>query len=716
MGRFVNANSKLARMLLLLLIPTLLSCTVGTAENGRSISGFDYRSWETAGGDKGVSHYSELDQINKSNVHQLQVAWIYKSGDVIYQAEPFWGGSTIQCNPIIVDGTMYTTTPTLRLVAVDATNGKEIWRFDPHKGAEGGGYNRGVAYWRDKDQKRLFFGVGPHLYAVDASTGKPVDAFGQSGQVPMGAESRLGGGAVSAPAAPVIYKDLVIVGEMSSTVPGTVTAYSARTGQRRWVFHTIPHPGEVGYETYGDPNFYRTGAAANVWGGLSVDEQFELVFFATGQPEHDFYRPFNNGAHLFANSVVAVNANTGKRVWHFQELHHELWDLDLPCPPALVTLELNGQKVPALVQLSKTGNTYVFNRLTGELFSRIEERPAPPSKLVGEQAFPTQPHVISPEPFSKQFVVTEQDLTNISPEAHAQALERFKKADTGWYVPPSERGILYYGIHGGAEWGGGALDPENGYLYINSNDIAWFVRMSSSEQVPEARHPGFSVYQKNRCVPCHGAKGEGIGGKAPLINLKEKYDRDRLMKLVQKGIGTMPGFSAISGNDLQALADFLLDVPSDAKTSEKDRARNFYAMTAFEKFLDTEGYPATKPPWGTLNAVNLKSGRIAWKIPLGEHEVLTKRGLPQTGTENFGGPIVTKGGLVFIAATQDEKFRAFDKDTGKLLWEAKLPFGGYTTPSTYEVKGKQYVVIPCGGGGKPSTKPGDAFVAFALPR
>lgn len=582
----------------------------------------DPANWAVAGGNAGETKYSRLDQINKTNVAGLQVAWTYNSGNKTGNA---------QCNPLIIEGRMYITTPAQELIAIDAANGKEIWRFNPARKGEGfGGQNRGIAYWKSGEAERILYTSGSFLNAVDIKTGKPATAFGDSGRVSMNdslvkpaAEMNL-----MSPAAPVIFNNLVIIGGTSWTAPSNVSAFDINTGKRAWIFNTIPHPGEYGYDTWGNKDFWKKGVGVNVWGGLCVDEKNGMVYFATGQPKDDFYRANNKGAQLYGNSVVALDAASGKRAWHYQVVHHDIWDLDLPCAPVLVNLQQEGKTVPGLMQLSKTGNIFLFNRITGALLSKAEERAVPASTLPGEYSYATQPYVTWPEPFSRQ-LISEADLTNLTPEDHAAAKKVFDEAQKGWFLPPSEKSTLYYGIHGGAEWGGGAYDEKENVLIVNANELAWN------------------------------------------ITLKNIY--------------------------------------TDTTKAPEYRALGFF------KFLDKNGYPATTPPWGTLNAVDLTTGKIKWKVPLGEYDTLTKQGIPVTGTENFGGSIVTAGGLVFIGATRDEKFRAFDKDNGKILWETKLPYGGFTTPATYAIKGKQYIIIPATGGGKLGTKTGDAYVAYALP-
>ena len=754
-----------------------------------------FQSWMLVGGDAGVTHYSNLDQITKNNVKDLKVAWEFSTGDLLADDNEYWGGSTIQSNPIVVDGILYSTTPTLHVIALNAATGILIWRFDPWDGEQGGGYNRGVTYWENGDDRRIYYTVKNELICLNAKTGKLIPSFGEEGKQNMAKglipehESR---GGVISPAAPIVYKNLIVVGGMGEwRVPGNVSAYDALTGERKWIFHTIPFPEEPGFETWGDTTYYRDGFGANSWGGLSVDEENEMIFFALGQAKPDLHRPNSAGDHLFGNSLVAVNANTGAYKWHFQEVHHDLWDLDLPCAPMLIDLKVDGEIIPGLAQLSKTGNTFLFNRITGENYTKYKEKKVPPSKLVGEYASPTQPWVQWPEPFSYQSV-SPFDYSNISPKATNYSKARLKNVDLDWMTPPSLRGNIYYGVHGGAEWPGGAFDPEMQYLFINANQTPWYVKMRRADidnagaelystkgcnschgwnrggvaekpalvdlnlrynsirsvetlikerviaqreypglsgleirkiaeflmdSIPQKlNHPGGLIFASGKCVECHGGNRQGTAdGTIPsLINLEYKYsDVNEVKAIIKNGRNVMPSNEGYTDQELTLLAQFLLNIPAAEGNVELQGPT--YQTDRFERFLDHEGYPATRPPWGTLNAIDLKSGKIAWKMPLGAYEALLNRGLPPTGTENFGGPVVTKGGLVFIAATMDEKIRAFDKHTGEILWEYKLPAGGYTTPSTYEINGKQYVVIPCGGGGKPGTKSGDTFIAFALP-
>jgi quinoprotein glucose dehydrogenase len=679
-----------------------------TSTNSKATQNID---WTVTSGDEGVTRYSEADQISKENVARLKPVWTYHSGNT---------KGNVQCNPLIINGVMYVTTPAHEVVAVNAATGQEIWKYNPARPNEKmGGINRGLAFWREGENLRILYTANNYLYAIDARTGKTAETFGEKGRVDLneGLVRPASDMKITSPASPVIYKDIVIVGSMSWSAPANVSGFDIRTGKKLWTFHTIPKPSEYGHDTWDDPNFWKTGAGVNVWGGLSVDSKAGMVYFATGQPKDDFYRPGKTGSQLYGNSIIALNANTGKRVWHYQVIHRDLWDLDLPCAPILTDFTYRGKKVPGVVQLTKTGNIFLFNRLTGELLSDVEERPVPPSTLAGESAYPTQPYVKWPQPFSKQ-VVTEADLTNLSPPAHADALARFRSADTGWYVPPSQKGVIYYGIHGGAEWSGGAYDPTTGMLYVNANELAWHIKMidiNAKEGVAGAlqQHPGRRVYLEKGCVGCHGAERQGNGGIPALTSLTSKYKKADVVQIVKNGRGAMPAFSQIPEDEVQALAEFLLNMESQTAVKKENR-QPVYRAANYTKFLDKDNYPATAPPWGTLNAINLNTGEIAWKKPLGEYAALTAKGIPPTGTENFGGCIVTKGGLVFIAATRDEKIRAFDKDTGKILWEAQLPFGGYATPSTYTINGKQYVVIAATGGGKLGTKTGDAYVAFTL--
>ena len=681
--------------------------------------------WRTHGGNPGHTQYSPLDQIDRESVHRLRVAWTYKTGDARDD-----GRSQIQCNPIVVDGVLYATTARVETFALDAATGHELWRFNPYEDgaeavAEGVVVNRGVVYWASGDDRRILVAVGQRLFALDARTGRRVSDFGQGGSVDLreGLGREASGLYVVSSTPGAIYENLLILGTRvhegpGPSAPGHIRAYDVRTGAIRWTFHTIPQPGELGYDTWPEDAWKVTGGA-NSWSGISVDHGRGLVFIPTGSPAFDFWGGDRHGANLFGNSVLALKAATGERVWHFQAVHHDLWDRDLPQAPVLLTVRRGGREVDALAQATKSGHVFVFDRETGEPLFPIEERPFPVSDLEGEKTWPTQPVPVKPPPISRQ-IFTEDEVTDISPEARAAVLERLREVRSGGqFVPPSAQGtIIFPGFDGGAEWGGSAYDPQTRLLYVNGNEMAWILEMLEIPPVGEGGALGARVYAQH-CTVCHGLdkKGDPQGQSPRIDDVRGRLVREDFVTLLEEGKGVMPAFAFLSESEREAVIGHTFSEPEPkGATGEvaETGTSSPYSHTGYNRFLDPEGYPAVKPPWGTLNAIDLDAGEIRWTVPLGELPELTRRGIPRTGTENYGGPVVTAGGLIFIGATKDEKFRAFDKHSGVVLWETELPAGGYATPATYEVGGKQYVVIAAGGG-KMGTKSGDAYVAFALP-
>jgi quinoprotein glucose dehydrogenase len=678
------------------------------------------REWRTHGGNPGHTQHSPLAQIDTTNVRLLKVAWTYRTGDARGE-----GRSQIQCNPIVVDGVLYATSPGLHAFALDAASGRELWRFDPTgagAGAGGLGVNRGVVLWSDGRERRILYSAGQSLFALDAATGRPAPGFGRGGRVDLGEGlgRDLAGTYVRATTPGAVYRDLLILGSAvgegpGPSAPGHVRAFDVRSGAIRWIFRTIPQPGEHGYDTW-PPEAWKTAGGANSWSGLSVDHARGLVYVPTGSPAFDFWGGDRKGANLFGNCLVALRAATGERVWHYQLVRHDVWDRDLPQAPVLLDVRRSGRTIDAVAQATKSGHVFVFDRVSGEPLFEIEERSVPRSDLKGEETQPTQPLPRHPPAFARQ-VFSEAEVTDISPAAHAAVLARLRQLRSGGqFVPPSTQGtVVFPGFDGGAEWGGSAFDPETRLLYVNANEMPWILEMRELP-APGALPLGARVYAQH-CAVCHGASRQGSpqGQHPPLVGLEQRQARVDTLAVVEKGKGVMPGFSFLSRTEIDAVASHARgEAEPDDPEGEAARAGRPYTFLGYNRFLDPEGYPAVKPPWGTLNAIDLDAGRIRWSVPLGELEELSRRGIPRTGTENYGGPIVTAGGLVFIAATKDEKFRAFDKRTGEALWETTLPAGGYATPATYEARGKQYVVIAAGGG-KMGTKSADAYVAFALP-
>jgi quinoprotein glucose dehydrogenase len=660
--------------------------------------------WPIYGGTTDNTRYSTLDQISPANVKQLEVAWTYDTHDAFQ-------GSEFQPNPIVLDGVLYATTPKLRVVALDAATGREIWTFDPNKidPKTGRFRHRGVTVYRD----RVFVTHRNNLWALDIKTGQPIPTFGDSGRVDLrkGLDRPYESQSVSASTPGVLFEGLYIIGSSVSeslpSSPGDIRAYDAMTGTMQWIFHTIPRPGEFGYDTW-PPDAYKVSGGANAWSGLTVDHKLGIVYGATGSAAFDFYGGNRTGDNLFANSVIALDARTGKRVWHFQTVKHDLWDMDLPSPPALVTVRRDGKSVDALAQITKTGFVFVFDRKTGKPLFPIEYRSFPASTLDGEQASATQPIPTKPPPFVRQ-TLTEDMLTNRTPEAHASALKTFRAhKDAGMFQPPSEDGsIVFPGYDGGGEWGGPAFDPETGLLYVNANEMGWLLRMMPRDDR--------SLY-KAQCASCHGDDMKG-GSVAPsLLGVAQRNSREELATIIRQGTGRMPGFAEmLDGGAINDLVNFLVTGKDVAETATTNPNYLKFRNNGYPIFLDHEGYPGIAPPWGTLNAIDLNSGEIRWRIPFGEYPALVAKGIKNTGTDSYGGPVVTKNGLLFIGATTyDKKFHVFDKRTGELLWEAELPASGNATPSLYMVNGKEYVVIAAGGG-KNGAASGGTFVAFSLP-
>ena len=672
------------------------------------------RDWPEYNGDGDRNHYSKLTQINKDNVQQLKLAWTYASGG----ADTTGNRSQMQCNPIVIDGILYGVSAGTQAFALDASAGKEIWKTSLKDNA--GTTSRGVTYWADGKNKRIFFGAGKWLYALHAETGKPMSGFGENGRINLkeGIDRPGADNYVLSNTPNTIYKNLIIVGtrvnESETALLGDIRAYDVLTGKKIWTFHTIPDKGELGYDTWqNQPARQKTGGA-NSWAGMAIDRKRGIIYIPTGSAAYDFYGGNRPGKNLFANCLLALNASTGKLIWYYQMVHHDIWDRDPPCPPNLVTLKRNGKNIDAVVQITKQGYVFVFDRVTGKPVFPIKETKFRQDGVPGEKPFATQPVPTLPLPFTRQsftenmlnpFVADKDSLQNL-----------IKKARTGSaYIPIGfDMTIFYPGTDGGAQWGGAAADPE-GIMYIPAKEIPVYTSLVKKEKSDDKMVGGAKLYQLN-CAACHGEDkaGNHDGSYPSLVHIEKRLTEKQVHELLLKGRGMMPTFSHVSEGERKAVVDFIFGKFSENKVVSSQNTEVPYQHTGYNRWYDRNGYPVSQPPWGTLTAVNLNDGQRRWQVPLGEYKELTTKGILPTGTDNYGGPLLTESGLLFIAASKDEYFRALDKENGKIIWSVKLPAAGYASPSTYSVNGKQYIVIACGGG-KLGTKSGDRFVAFALP-
>jgi len=671
--------------------------------------------WPHYGGGPEQNRYSPLTQITPANVATLRAAWTYDTRDA-------FDGSEMQCQPVIVHGVLYATSPKLRVFALNAASGSEIWSFDTSRDMKPLTRTRirGLMYWERGDDRRIYFASRHWLYALDARTGRPLAKFGTDGRIDLregfaGRDPRTLSIGVNTPG--VFYRDLLILGsivpEALPSAPGDIRAFDIDSGRLRWAFHTIPHPGEFGHDTW-PPDAWKYTGGANAWAGLALDERRGFVYAATGSAAYDFYGANRRGDDLFANTILCLRAADGTRVWHFQGVKHDVWDRDFPAPPALITIRREGRRRDVLAQTAKNGRLYVLDRDTGRPLFPMERVQAPRSDIDGEQLAPTQLLPALPPPFTRQRFTADL-ITRRTPEAEkAVRAEWSALRKGGEFDPPSRQGtILFPGMDGGGEWGGTAFDPQSGFLYINANEMAWKVKLAE-RRLPDGEPATGKILYERYCASCHRPDLQGNPPEfRSLADVASRRSVDEVETVVREGAGRMPGHPELHAAVRRAIVDYVLTGTSAEVRSDMPTPFDMkFTLDGYIRFTDPDGFPAVTPPWGTLTAMDMNHARIAWQVPLGE---VPGSGLTGTGSENYGGPVVTASGLVFIGATNyDKTFRAFDARSGRELWEATLPAAGNATPAVYEVDGKEFVVIAAGGGkwGAPS---GGTYVAFALP-
>ncbi|MEO6548277.1 MAG: PQQ-binding-like beta-propeller repeat protein [Ferruginibacter sp.] len=679
----------------------------------------DYHSWSDYLGGSDRNHYSTLSQVDTINVSQLQIAWTYDAPDT----------GQMQMSPIMVDGIVYGVTAALKAFALDASTGRQIWLYKDS--AASSGTCRGVAYWEEGAEKRVFYTIGSNLVALNAVDGKIIPSFGDNGKLNLhsGLPDEAKDKYITSTTPGTIFKNLIImpvrVAEDEGAAPGDVRAFDVRTGKIVWTFHTIPHPDEKGYETWPKETYKNLNVGGvNNWAGMAVDKKRETIFIPLGSAAPDFYGANRKGANLFANCILALNANDGSYKWHYQMVHHDIWDRDPASPPNLITVTIDGKTVDAIVQVTKQAYTFVLDRETGKPLFPVNETAMPAATLPGEQTWATQPIPSRPKPFARQaHQLTENDISPFA--ANKEELKKiFNAADKRLFAPPDTNDVLLLpGYDGGAEYGGAAADPFKGILYVNANEMAWFLNLEERKKGgvagkgyarETAGEQIYSVY----CSACHGKErlGNATSGYPNLATLPQKQSPAYVHQVINNGKGMMPAFSNISKVDKDRLVAYLFGTEKKEvqSTSFSSATRDLYKHSGYKKFLDDKGLPAIAPPWGTLNAINLNTGEFLWRVTLGSTPGLPNQDTQPTGCENYGGPIVTENGLLFIAATKDGIFRAFNKNTGKMLWQSKLPAPCFGSPAMYFADGRQFIVMACGGE-KLGTPKGNKIVAFSLP-
>ncbi|MBW3628594.1 MAG: PQQ-binding-like beta-propeller repeat protein [Gemmatimonadetes bacterium] len=686
-----------------------------------------FNRWATYEGDATGSSFSALDQINRSNVSQLQVAWTYPIGD----------NSGYGFNPIVIDSIMYVLGRGSSIAAIHAGSGRELWLSELGE-VTGGVTNRGIMYWEsaDRSERRILTSKGQYLHAIDAVTGDPVRSFGTNGRVNLreglGRDARLVVSGQS-PSPGRVFENLVILGsapgESYASAPGHIRAYDVRSGRLVWRFNTIPHPGEYGYETWPSDAYLRVGGV-NAWGGLSVDEARGIVYVPLGSPSYDFYGADRLGSNLFGNSLVALNARTGQRIWHFQTVHHDLWDMDLAATPTLMTVRHEGRMRDVVAVATKLGFLFVLDRVSGESLWPIDERPVPASDVPGEVAWPTQPHPRSPEPFSIQSF-TPDDVNPYLPPAEQDSVRRrlaeILNLGETLFQPPSLRPTMQMpGNNGGANWGSTGGDPRDGSFFVVSKNVPTVLQLTpiragefgtGTTQVDR----GAFVYQQ-RCTSCHMPDRQGQPPMIPpLSGAAERIPADQFHAVVKQGRGLMPAFPDLTDQEVNAIYAYLerpeMALAPAAQPAEGASAPPSRYQTGYGYYSVSGGMHARRPPFTTMTKYDLNTGRKVWQVPVGRVTSLVERGIAvNTGSSQFaGGPAITAGGLVFLI--NGDRLNAYDTDTGEELWAARLPTAGQGIPAVYRQGGRQYVVVAAGTGGptRPDGSTPRAYVAYALP-